>query len=169
MSGSGAGPSFGTTEARGQEMQGRKLFSAGCMNIAEEQHVFESIFAPHLISATAFEYLRIFKRTKKHVPKRDVREVVGVMTELMVNPMRFRPLKDEANPRRRFDIPMIEKLSDCDENGVITGGADAGTKQGIYNQTAQDGVEQNFNRMFVKAGNDFQSTRRMMNLMEYSP
>ena len=49
-------------------MQRRKLFCAGCMNIAEEQHVFESILAPPLISALAFECLWISKRAKEHVP-----------------------------------------------------------------------------------------------------
>jgi hypothetical protein len=68
------------------------------MNIAKEQHVFESILPPSLISAFAFEYFGVFKRAKEHVPEWDVREVVSVMTELMMNPMRFRPLENKANP-----------------------------------------------------------------------
>jgi hypothetical protein len=62
------------------------------------------------------------------------------MTELMMNPMRFRPLEKKADPRGRFDIPMVEELPDCDENGVITSGVDAGAKQWVHNQTAQDGI-----------------------------
>jgi hypothetical protein len=49
-------------------MQRRKFFCAGRVNIAEEQHVFESILAPPLISATAFECLWISERAKEHVP-----------------------------------------------------------------------------------------------------
>ena len=146
-------------------MQSRELFCAGRMKIAKDQHVFESVLAPSLITASAFECLRIFERAKEHVPEWDVREIVGVMAELMMNPMRFRPLENKANPGRRLDIPMIEELPNCDENGVITSGADAGAKQWIHNQTAQDGINKNFQGMFVKAGNNFQSTSRMMNLM----
>jgi hypothetical protein len=62
------------------------------------------------------------------------------MMELMMDPMRFGPLKNKADPRGRFDIPMIEEFSDCDQNGVITSGADAGAEQWIHDQTAQDGI-----------------------------
>lgn len=121
-------------------MQSRKVFCAGRVNIAKEQHVFEPVLAPPLVSASAFECLWILERAKKHVPQRDVREVVGVMTKLMMNSMRFRALENEANPRRRFDIPMIKELSDCDQDRVITSGARAGAKQWIHHQTAQDGI-----------------------------
>src|ERR1700745_2549611 len=57
LSGSGAGPSFRTTDARRQEMQSGKLLGARRMNIAEEQHVFESILAPSLITALPLNVL----------------------------------------------------------------------------------------------------------------
>ena len=62
------------------------------------------------------------------------------MTELMMNPMRFRALENKANPGRRFDIPMIEELPDSDQKSVIPSGVDAGAKQWIHNQTAQDRI-----------------------------
>jgi hypothetical protein len=68
LSGSGASPPFGTTEACRQKMQSSQPFCAGRMNIAKEQHVLESILAPSLITALAFECLRIFERPKEHVP-----------------------------------------------------------------------------------------------------
>ena len=111
------------------------------MNISKNQHVFESILAPTLVAAPSFECLRIFEGAKEHVPERNVREVVCVMAKLMMDPVRFWPLENETNPRGRFDIPMIEELPDCDENGVITSSADAGAKQWIHNQTAQDGIK----------------------------
>ena len=140
LSGGGTGPPLGTTEACWQEMQSRKLFGARRMNIAKEQHVFEPILAPSLIPTFAFECLGIFEGAKEHVPYWDIREVIGVMTKLMMNPMRFRPLENEANPRRRFDVPMIEEFSHCDQNGIIPSGAHAGAKQWIHNQTAEDGI-----------------------------
>ena len=121
-------------------MQRRKFLCAGRVNIAEKQHLFEPILAPPLVSASTFECLWILEGAKEHVPQRDVREVIGVMTKLMMNPMRFRSLEKEANPRRRFDIPMIEELSDRDQNGVITSGAHTGTEQWKQNQAAQDRI-----------------------------
>jgi len=112
-------------------MQRPKLFCARRMNIAKDQHVFESILTPSLISASAFESPWILERAKEHVPQRDIREVVGVMTELMVNPIRFRSLEDIADPRGRVDVPMIEEFTDRDQNCVISSGADASTKEWI--------------------------------------
>jgi hypothetical protein len=129
--GSSTGPPFGTPKTRRQEMQRRQLFCAGRMNIAKKQHVFESILAPPLISASAFEFLWIFERTEEHVPQRNIREVVGVMTELVVNPMRFRSLEDIADPRGRVDVPMIEEFTDRDQNCEIASGAYASTKEWI--------------------------------------
>src|ERR1700675_495701 len=150
-------------------MQRRQLLHAWHMNISKNQHVLESILAPTLVAAPSLECLRIFEGAKEHVPERNVREVVCVMTELMMDPMRFWPLENETNPRWRFDIPMIEKFSQRDEHSVISSCADAATEQRIHNQTAQDGIDQNFHRMFVKAGDDFQSTSRMVDLMKCPP
>ena len=109
-------------------MQRRELFRAGRMNIAKHQHVFEPIFAPTLVTALPFKLLWILKCTKEHVPNRDVREIVCMMTELMMDAMRFGPLEDETEPRGSFDVPMIEEFSNCDEDGVIASGADAGSE-----------------------------------------
>jgi len=98
------------------------------MNITKDQHVFEPILTPNLIAAASTECLGIFECAKEYVPKWNVREVVGVMVELMMDAMRFGPLENEAEPRESFDVPMIEEFPDCDENGVIAGGANAGAK-----------------------------------------
>ena|SRR6266496_1534027 len=102
------------------------------MNIAKDQHVLEAILTPTLVAALSLKRFRIFERAKKYVPQRNVREVVGVMTELMMDPMRFGSLEDEAEPCGSFDVPMVEDFSDCNEDRVITGGANAGAKQRIY-------------------------------------
>jgi hypothetical protein len=98
------------------------------MNITKDQHVFEPILTPNLIPAAPSKCLWIFECAKKYVPKRNVREVVGMMAELMMDAMRFGPLENEAEPQGSFDVPMIEEFSDCDENGVIAGGTNAGAK-----------------------------------------
>src|SRR5260370_33875106 len=59
LAGSGASPPFGTTEACRKKMQSRDLFYARRMNIAKDQHVFESVLAPRYITASSFETLRI--------------------------------------------------------------------------------------------------------------
>ena len=114
-------------------MQRRAILHLGRMNVAKNQHVFESFFAPALVAAAALECFRIFESAKEDVPQWNVREVVGMMTELMVDPMRLWPLENEPNPRRRFDVPMVEEFSYGDENRVITGSADADSKQWIHN------------------------------------
>ena len=106
-------------------MQRRELFRAGCMNISKNKHVLETIFTPALVPAAAFKFPRIFERAKKHVPNRNVREVVCVMAELMMNPMRFWSLENKTEPRGSFDIPMIEEFPDRDKDCVIASGADA--------------------------------------------
>ena len=53
---------------------------------------------------------------------------------------------------------MIEEFAERDENCVIAGGSNARAEQGIHNETAQDGIDQDFDRMFVKARDDFQAT-----------
>lgn len=45
-------------------MQWRELFCGGRINIAKDQHVFEAIFAPALVSVASFKSLRVF-----NVPK----------------------------------------------------------------------------------------------------
>jgi hypothetical protein len=109
-------------------MQRCELFYTGRMNITKDQHVFEPILTPNLIAAASSEFLGIFECAKEYVPKRNIREVIGVMAEPMMDAMRFGPLENEAEPRGSFDVPMIEEFPDCDENGVIARGANAGAK-----------------------------------------
>jgi hypothetical protein len=68
-------------------MQTRQLVGSRRVNIAEKKHVFESILAPPLVAASRFECFWILERAEQHVPDRDVRKVVGVMTKLVMNPM----------------------------------------------------------------------------------
>lgn len=106
-------------------MQRCELFRTGRMNITKDEHVFEPIFTPSLVPAASSECLGIFECAEEYVPKWNVREVVGVMTELVMDAMRFGPLENEAKPRRGFDVPMIKEFADRDENCVIPRGANA--------------------------------------------
>ena len=54
-------------------------------NIAER--IVESILAPIIEATRRGETVRIPKRLEQHVPDRQVREVVGVMAILMMDPM----------------------------------------------------------------------------------
>src|SRR5712691_3811395 len=109
-------------------MQRLKLFGAGRVHISKRQHVFESIFAPTLVTALSFKFLRILECDKEHVPDRDVREIVSMMVKLMMDAMRFRSLENETEPGRSFDVPVIEEFPNCNEDGVITSRLDAATK-----------------------------------------
>ena len=109
-------------------MQGWELFRTGRMNITEEEHVFEPILTPNLVTAASFKCFGIFECAKEDVPKGNVREVIGVVAEPMMYTMRFGPLENEAKPRGSCDVPVIEEFPDCDENGVIARRANAGAK-----------------------------------------
>ena len=100
------------------------------MNITEKQHVLESILAPTLVAAAPIESFRILKCAENHVPNWNVREVVCVVLKLMMNPVGFRPLEDESDPRRSLDVPMIEEFTERDENGVIACSSHASAKSG---------------------------------------
>ena len=139
------------------------------MDIAKCEHVLESIFSPTLVAALAPELFRILECLEKNIPERDVGEIVCVMTELVMDAMRLRSLKDEAEPRGSFDVPVVEEFSERNQDRVIAGGLDAGAKQRVDNQTAEQRIDPDFHRMFVKAGHDFQSSCRMVDLMERAP
>jgi hypothetical protein len=98
------------------------------VHISKNQHVFKSILAPTLVTAPTFKFLRIFECPKEHVPKRNIREIICVMAELMMHAMRFGPLENKTEPSGSLDIPMIEEFADCDKDSVIASGADAAPK-----------------------------------------
>src|SRR5437762_906835 len=150
-------------------MQRLKLLRAGRVDIAKREHVFEAILAPAFVTAASIELFWIFERAEEHVPNRQVGEIIGVMTKLMMDAMGFRSLKDEAEPRGSFDVPVVEEFSERNQERVIAGGLDAGAKQWVDNQTAEQRIDPDFHRMFVKAGHDFQSSCRMVDLMERAP
>jgi hypothetical protein len=85
------------------------------MDVAERDHVVEAVFPPILIAAAPPELCGIFESAKEHVPDGQIREVVGVMTELMMNAMGLRALEKVTEPGRRLDVPVIEELADRDE------------------------------------------------------
>ena len=101
------------------------------MDIAKCEHVLESIFSPTLVAAPGPGLFRILECFEKNIPERDVGEIVCVMTELVMNAMRFRPLENVTQPRRCVNIPMVEEFADRDQDRVISGRLDAAAKQGI--------------------------------------
>ena len=94
----------------------------------KDEHVFKAVFPPVLVTAAALELRRIPERAEKNVPDREIRKVVRVMPELMVNAVRFGPLKKKSNPRGSINVPVIEEFADGNRNGVIAGGCDTASK-----------------------------------------
>ena len=95
------------------------------MNIPKSEHVLEPIFPPTLVAAVSSELFRILKCAEENVPQRDVRKVVGMMAELMMDAVRFWPLEDESKPRRRVDVPVIKEFTDRNKNCVVSRGSNA--------------------------------------------
>ena len=79
-------------------MERCELLCSGRVNISESEHVLEAIFAPRLITASAFENVGIFECAEKNVPKRNIGKIVRVVAKLMMDPMRLGTLKDESEP-----------------------------------------------------------------------
>src|SRR2546426_9022272 len=101
-------------------MERRKLFCDGHVNISKSEHVLKAIFTPAFIAAGSPKDFRIFECTEENVPKRNIGKVISVVMELMMDSMRLRALENEPKPRRRSNIPVIEKFTDRDEDGVVT-------------------------------------------------
>ncbi len=57
------------------------------MHVAKCEHVLEPVFAPALITAARSEQGGILKSPEKNVPNRQIREIVRVVTELVVHAM----------------------------------------------------------------------------------
>jgi hypothetical protein len=139
------------------------------VDITENEHVVESVLTPRFITAATTEFRRVLECAKENIPDRKVSEIVRVMPELMMYPMRFRPLKDEAEPARRVNIPVVEEFADCDQQRVVTRRGHVATEERIDNQAAQDGVDPNLHRMLVEAGQNLEPARRVMDLVQGPP
>ena len=139
------------------------------MDIPEQQHVFKAIFAPGFVAAATLEHLRVPERSEKHVPDWQIGKIIGVMSELMMNAMRFRSLKDKSEPLRRIDVPVIKKFPNRDQNRVVGGCIHTYSKQGEKDQAAKERIDPDLDGVFVEAGNNFEPTSGMMNLVKRSP
>ena len=141
-------------------MERLQLFGARRVDVSKDKHVFKPVFPPIFVTAAAFECLWVLEGAEENVPKRNVGKVIGVMTKLVMDPMGFGTLKDEAEPGRGVDVPVIEEFADGDEDCVIGSRLQAGPEQRKKNQAAQEGVDPDLDRMFVKAGDDLESLGR---------
>ncbi|MEN3368612.1 MAG: hypothetical protein V7609_755 [Verrucomicrobiota bacterium] len=150
-------------------MERRTVRHSGRMHIAKSEHVVKAIFPPIFVAAASAKLCRVLEGAEEHVPDRQVREIVGVMTKLMMNAMRLRPLEKVADPGRRLDVPMIEELADCDEQRVVTRGSDVTAEERIDDHAADNGIEPDLHRVLIEAGQDLKPTRRVVNLMQCAP
>ena len=64
---------------------------------------------------------------------------------------------------------MIKHFANGDEKRVVAGSLRAAAEDQENDRAAEHGVDPDFHRMFVKAGQDFQPPRRMMDLMQRAP
>ena len=74
-------------------MQRRGRLHPRRVDIAERDHVVEPILSPIFIAAALSESGRIFERSEKNVPDRQVGKIIRMMPELMIDAMRFGPLE----------------------------------------------------------------------------
>jgi hypothetical protein len=93
-----ASPAFRTADARRQEVKRLENFGSGSVDIVKDQHVFEAVFPPTFVTTASFESFWILKCAEKNVPQRNVGKIIGMMSELMMNTVRFRTLKNISQP-----------------------------------------------------------------------
>ena len=72
-----------------------------------------------------------------------------------MNPMGLGPLDNPAQPPRRANVPVIKIFRHGDEDGVDAGGFQTAAEQQKDQGTAHDRVDDDFNGMFVKTGDQF--------------
>jgi len=83
--------------------------------------------------------------------------------------MHLRPLKEEADPSRRPNICVIEELSDCGTCRIDRSSSRGQSKEGINQQTADDRVNDHFQRVLVKRRYDFNALGAVVNLVKGGP
>ncbi|MFN2623212.1 MAG: hypothetical protein ABR611_10235 [Chthoniobacterales bacterium] len=66
-------------------MKRRGFHNRGLVDVAEGEHVVEAILSPIFVAAPAAEPRGVPECPKEHVPDRQVRKVIGVMMELVMN------------------------------------------------------------------------------------
>ena len=64
-----------------------RLLRIFCVHISEGEHVVKAIFAPIVVAATPAEGGGILESAEKHVPDREIGEIIRVMPDLMMHPM----------------------------------------------------------------------------------
>jgi hypothetical protein len=146
-------------------MERRTVRHSRRVHIAKREHVVKAIFPPILVAATSAKLCRVLESSEKHVPDRQVGEVVCVMAKLMVHAVRLWPLEKVTEPLRCFDVPVVKEFSHCDQQRVIRGGHNITAKERVNDQTADERVETDLDWMLVKAGQDLKSARGVMNLV----
>ena len=108
------------------------------MDVPEDEHVIKSIFTPRFVAASSFEASRVFESAEQNVPDRNVREIISVVTKLMMHPMGLRPLKNKSEPGGRMNIPVVEELTDCDQDRIVASRAHAGPEKWEHDQAAEN-------------------------------
>jgi len=150
-------------------MERRTIRHSRRVHIAKREHVVKAIFPPIFVAAAPAKLCRVLEGAEEHVPDRQVGEVVCVMAKLMVHAVRLRPLEKVTQPLRGFDVPVVKEFAHRDQQRVIRSGNNITAKERVNDQTAEEGVEQDLDWMLVKAGQDFKSTRGVMNLVQDTP
>ena len=131
-------PNGGTYPALSAAEAGRRWLNEIGFDVAESEHLGKSILLFRVESAFRDISLGIVKRAEDHVPNWEVRVILSMMAESMVETVGLGTLDEKSEPAVRAHIPMIEIFSDGDEQGVISGGLDGAAEKCVYNRAAED-------------------------------
>src|SRR6516225_10350532 len=139
------------------------------MNVDSTKHFSHSEFTIRPEAASSIPFAGISVRTKEHVPNRKIGIVEGVNTFLVVYAVALRSLKDVSEPAGSFYIPVIDEFGQAAEHDGACSRLRFSAYTKVQNTAHDQAIEQNFQRMLVETGDDFQALRTMVNLMNPPP
>ena len=95
------------------------------MEIAKREDILKPILFLAVESAPRNWLICIAKGPEEHVPDRKICEILSMVAVHVMNPVGFGALEEETHRAGSFDVPVIEKLRDCGNEGSQTGGFQA--------------------------------------------
>ena len=139
------------------------------MDIPESKHLTQAVLFLRIEAKFMGRGFGVVVGTKKNVPDRKIRVILGVMSVHMMHAMGFWTLEDRTKPAWSADIPMVEKFCDCSEKSIERGRFYSEPKNTVSKSRRDQRVNRDFDGVLIEAGKDFDSLWRVVQLMAETP
>src|SRR5262245_22475488 len=138
------------------------------MDVHAHQHFAEPVFRLSE-SAAGVPCPWIAKCAEHHVPERQVRVVEGVHTLLVMNAVTLRPLKNEAEPVRCANVPVIHELRQAGQKHREGSGLRSHPDSEVEDRAREQTVDDDLERVLVETGYDLYALGTMVHLVKPAP